>query len=82
MRADERHLLNTLFRQVEHLMSLTAALTTSVQNNTAATTAAVAALTAGGANTPDADVQAAITAIDANTAALTNAEAPPAPPAS
>lgn len=73
-----------LWREVKKLNPLIAALTGAVNDNTAATNAAVAALTSGGLSAADSQALKDATAkVVVNTAALTNAtpsQQPPPPP--
>ena len=73
-----------LRKEVHDLMTANddalAALTTSVDNNTAATSAAVTALGTDGSDDISAGVLAQAARVDANTAELTTATTPPPPP--
>lgn len=62
------------------IMSLETQLKTAVDANTAAVTALVAAVGTQVPSTPDTAVQAAITQVEANTAAATGATPAPATP--
>lgn len=77
---EDRKLIRELIEQMSANTDALATLTTSVDNNTTATNAAVAALAAAG--TPADDISAGVNAqaaqIDTNTAALNTAVTPPA----